>query len=115
MRARLNGIFNDVLDLRTWIPGEVDFSVDVRVNVGVVGIPGDDDFDLNVCTPGWLVENSSSALWGRGMLVVSEFDFSVIESVISSYIDSCEADTWAEIATKLCRVMKWEFDDYQSS
>ncbi|HDS1091113.1 TPA: Imm8 family immunity protein [Stenotrophomonas maltophilia] len=114
MRARLNGIFNDFVDLRAWVPDGGDFSIDVRVNVGMVDVSGGDDFDLNICTAGWLSRNSPSALWGRGILVVREFEFSEIESVISSYVDSCEAENWAGIVAKLSRVMRWEFDDYQS-
>ncbi|HEL4804968.1 TPA: hypothetical protein UN084_000445 [Stenotrophomonas maltophilia] len=43
-----------------------------------------------------------------------EFEFSEIESVISSYVDSCEAENWDGIVAKLSKVMRWEFDDYQS-
>jgi hypothetical protein len=112
MKAILKGVSNDLFDLSGWAPDGVDFMIDLRVSVGAAGISGADDFELNVCTPGWLRDNSFAPRWGRGLLIVNDFNYSVIKDIIARYIDGCDGDSWDEIVAKLCVVMKWEFDDY---
>lgn len=115
MRAVIKGISNDVFDVGTYVPESVDnFSLSLRIRIGLDCTQGADDFELFICTPKWLEERMWEPRWGRGLLIVREYDFSTINGLIHEYVSRCEGDSWGTIVIKLGKVFSWEFDDYQS-
>jgi hypothetical protein len=46
---------------------------------------------------------------------VRRYNFPRIEGFIRHYVDECSGETWEEIAEKLARLGKWEFEDYRES
>ncbi|MGO4402052.1 immunity 8 family protein [Achromobacter sp. PAB15] len=115
MRAVIKGISNDIVDIETYFPGSVDnFSLSLRVRIGLDCTKGADDFELFVCTPKWLEETVWEARWGRGLLIVREYNFSTINGLIHDYVSRCEGDSWEDIVRQLGKVFSWEFDDYQA-
>ncbi|RAU44643.1 MULTISPECIES: immunity 8 family protein [unclassified Pseudomonas] len=114
MRAVIKGIYNDIFDVETYRPESVDnFSLSLRIRIGLDGTQGTDDFELFICTPKWLEETVWEARWGRGLLMVREYDFSTIVGFVHDYVSRCEGDSWETIAMQLGKVFIWEFDDYQ--
>lgn len=115
MQAIIKGIYNDVLDVATYCPENSDnFSLSLRIRIGLDCTQGADDFELFICTPKWLEEAVWEARWGRGLLIVREYDFSNINGLIQDYVNRCEGDSWETIVTQLSKVFSWEFDDYQA-
>lgn len=115
MRAVIRSISNDVLDVETYCPESVDnFSLSLRIRIGLDCSQGADDFELLICTPKWLEETVWEACFGRGLLIVREYNFSIINEFINDYVSSCEGDSWEAIVMRLVRVFSWEFDDYQA-
>lgn len=115
MRAVIKGISNDIVDIETYFPESVDnFSLSLRVRIGLDCTKGADDFELFVCTPKWLEETVWEARWGRGLLIVREYNFSTINGLIHDYVSRCEGASWEDIVRQLGKVFSWEFDDYQA-
>jgi hypothetical protein len=115
MRAVIKGISNDIFDVATYSPENVDnFSLSLRIRIGLDCTQGADDFELLICTPKWLEETVLDAHWGRGMLIVREYNFSAISERIHGYVSRCEGECWETIAIQLGKVFSWEFDDYQA-
>ncbi|MCU1731804.1 MULTISPECIES: immunity 8 family protein [unclassified Pseudomonas] len=115
MRAVIKGISNDVFDVETYCPENVgNFSLSLRIRVGLDCTQGADDFELFVCTPKWLEETVWEARWGRGLLIVQKYNFSTINGLIHEYVSRCEGDSWETIVVQLGKVFSWEFDDYQA-
>jgi Immunity protein 8 len=115
MRAYLHLIQSpDVEDLTTYEPSETSFAVFLQLLVG----PGPDreggeeSFNLTVCSPDWL-RDAVQPVVGRHLLIVNRFQFAEIESFILKYIDSCEGDDWDQVAEKIGRLGRWEFEDYK--
>ncbi len=46
------------------------------------------------------------------MLVVEDYRPEAIISYVEQYVSSLEEESWIDIATKIARVMEWEFEDY---
>lgn len=91
------------------------FGVWLTLTVGPDDQDGGHLFQVLVCTPDWLKKECSAhqALWGRHMLIISEYDSDLIVQEIINYIDSIsETDFW-EAAQKISRIGAWEFEDYQ--
>jgi Immunity protein 8 len=104
-------------DLKNYYPDlPENFGLSVKIVVGVGDGDAGDIFDLLICTPEWLKGEIAvdGYAWGRGLLLVSEYNFQLIEKVISGYVSRIYGEDWAEIAQKLSRVAQWEFEDYQS-
>ena len=85
--------------------------------VGPDNSEGEESFEIEVCTPKWLMENYSSEeiILGRHLLIVQKFDYKSIHRRILTYLAQCTGDNWSEIALKVSRLGKWEFEDYSSS
>jgi hypothetical protein len=115
MKLALRSIHSaDVDHLDLWTPSN-DFGVDVRLTVGPQGGPGEESFDLTVCTGGWLAAQAREhgCIEGTHHLVVDHYDWSVIRTYIASRVDRCEGATWREAAEQLAKFAHWEFEDYK--
>lgn len=51
--------------------------------------------------------------WAGGKLVVRSFARETVEAALNEYVRSVDGDDWSEVATKLNRFMRWEFEDYE--
>ncbi|MGV3502982.1 MAG: Imm8 family immunity protein [Adhaeribacter sp.] len=49
---------------------------------------------------------------GRRMIVVYYYNYLALEQQIREYCQNCTGNTWEEVACKLTRMGKWEFEDY---
>jgi hypothetical protein len=117
MIAELKHIHSpDVDDLSTWTPEGGSFSILLQVIAGPAGSPGEESFDVTLCTPAWIetILKSEKIIMGRHLLIVMEFDYDRIYSFISKYVSSSSGNNWSEIASKLARLGHWEFEDYNS-
>jgi hypothetical protein len=116
MRAAIK-YFNspDVFDLENFAPDQKDnFNVFVQLMVGPIDTEGYESFDIVICTPKWLLENHdiSDIIFGNHYLIVFEYNYKKIYNKLKEKIDNLEADTWDEIALKIGKIGKWEFEDY---
>jgi hypothetical protein len=103
-------------DLETYRPDDPeDVGLLVQVIVGAAGEPGEESFDVMVCTPRWLDREARrfGPLIGRHYLVVARYDFAEIRAFITKVVDAENAPTWRELAERLGRFGHWEFEDYQ--
>ncbi|MEM5342290.1 immunity 8 family protein [Paraburkholderia azotifigens] len=115
MYAVVKAISCDEFDLRTFTPDDPScFYLNIRLRIGLAETSGADDFELCVCTPEWLRQTVTEPRWGRHLLIVREYSLASIEKYIQSYVAECDGDDWKTIATKLSRMVAWEFEDYQS-
>jgi Immunity protein 8 len=117
MRAQLRS-----LDLRpdpSTLPSEPrEFSLVARMIVGPPESPGEESFDITVCTPEWLAEqcNSSGGIYNpRHHVVVAAdmFDQHALRAWLEARVREVEAPTWSEVGERLGRLAYWEFEDYR--
>jgi hypothetical protein len=87
----------------------------LELEIGTADDVGADIFHLMVCTPQWIEQQyaGEGSIWGRGMLVVFQYDISHIQSIVRNHIGRYTAPTWEELAIKLNRITKWEYEDYR--
>jgi hypothetical protein len=115
MIAELKNIHSpDIEELSSWVPESDTFSILLQAIIGPAGSPGEESFDITLCTPSWIeaVLKSEKVMTGRHLLIVSEFNYDRIYNFISKYASSCSGDNWSEVASKLARLGHWEFEDY---
>lgn len=96
-------------------PDPFDDSFWLRMLVGPQGGPGEESFDVLVCTPGWLARAvaEEGPQVGRHRLVVEKLDLPAAETFLRRQIERLEAATWDELAAKVARLGYWEFEDYR--
>jgi len=119
VRAELKRLHSpDVYDLKGYLPEEPDsFGFLLQAMVGPQGMEGEESFDILVCTPEWLKRNHdpSDIVVGRHYLFVFRYEYESLVEFISAFVRQCVGDSWKEVAQKLCRLGKWEFEDYRES
>ena len=102
----------DVGDLRAFAPPNDAFAVLVQLIVGPSDGPGEESFDVLVCSPAWLADQTGPII-GRHHLIVQGFSYDEVERVVLSYLQRCEGDEWKDVAEKVGRLGLWEFEDYR--
>lgn len=117
MNAELKRIHcPDVFDLESFVPEVVDnFCLFLQIMVGPQGKEGEESFDIELCTPKWIegkVANGEFFI-GRHYVFVREYNYEKLQIFIDTFLRGCSGQNWNEIAEKVARVGKWEFEDYQ--
>ena|SRR5437588_6332133 len=102
----------DADDLRVFVPTSPAFSLLVQVLVGPSDGPGEESFDTVVCSPEWLAERGKPTI-GLHHIIVPRYDYDELLALILDYLDSCEGKDWGEVASKVGRLGRWEFEDYR--
>ena len=49
---------------------------------------------------------------GRHHLIVREYNYQKIADSIQDFLRECTGESWIEVAEKVSRLGKWEFEDY---
>ena len=92
MRAGIKYLYSPDIngDLREYNPLRNDnFSFLLQMIVGPKDAEGEESFELNVCTPQWLMTNlqNDSILFGRHRLIVLEFNYERIVRHLTKYVE----------------------------
>jgi hypothetical protein len=115
VKAALRAVHSpDVEDLASYAPGD-EFGFLLEMMIGPREEEGEEAFELVVCTPGWLARTlENHPVSGAGYLFVGRYDFAAIEAYLRTHVEMVEGATWKDVATKLSRFARWEFEDYES-
>lgn len=87
----------------------------LRMLVGPADGPGEESFDVLVCTAAWLAGTVAreGPQIGRHQLVVEKLDLEQAEQFLRRQIERLDASTWEGLAERIGRLGYWEFEDYQ--
>lgn len=98
-----------------WHPDDAErFALHVTAGIGPAGADGCEWFSFWICTPGWVAaseELPKGFAFGR-YLLVSAWEPDVIDRAIRDLCRRTRGETWSEVAAKLSRFARWEFEDY---
>jgi hypothetical protein len=91
------------------------FVLRVTALVGPAGQEGEEGFDFTVCSPAWLAQDElpKGFAFQRHTLLVARWDAGLVERAISDLCLRTEGEDWTEVAQKLSRFGRWEFEDYR--
>lgn len=88
-----------------------------RLSAGPADGPGEESFDVTVCSPEWLAARCRDGDFfdARHHLVVDveHFDQRALRSWLEKRVTAVSGDNWTEIGEKLSRLGYWEFEDYR--
>ncbi|WP_067721172.1 Imm8 family immunity protein [Nocardia yamanashiensis] len=115
MKAELKGLHSPDAEIAD---GTGEVSIDtllVQLMIGPEGAPGEESFDLVVCTP--QAQARADSVLGSGSekfrLVLDRIDIAGIRAYIDHFLRDLERPTWEELAVGIGRIAKWEFQDYR--
>lgn len=117
MKAELKGIYSPDADLTD---SSAELSADillVQLMIGPENAPGEESFDVIVCTP----EGQARAGDSHGTepneytVVLDRIDIALVRRYVNDFLRDLERPTWEELATEISRIGKWEFQDYRRS
>jgi hypothetical protein len=93
-----------------------DFLLLARLLVGPSNGPGEETFDVEVCTPEWLARRSAAEgfIDGRHTVITTldTFTEDALRSFLTRRVENVSGETWNEVAHKVARLGLWEFEDY---
>ena len=119
MNAELRAFWSDeVEDLDHFSPPQPDcFKLRLVASIGIHGQPGQDTYELLLCTPKFL-ENEltiNQVLPAIHRLIVKEYNIDQVEGWLRTYCLSIAGDSVNEIQDRLRLLGHWEFEDYRES
>jgi hypothetical protein len=98
----------------TRFPG---FAFGVQLLVGPADGPGEESFELTVCSPEWLAVRCRSGELVNGLHHVivgwDSYDERVLRDWLEARVRAVEAATWDGIASELRFLGGWEFESYR--
>ncbi len=100
------------------LPSDPDeFVLLARLFVGPSDGPGEESFDVEVCTPEWLARRCAAEGFvdGRHTVIttVDTFTEDGLRSFLTRRVENTSGETWHEVAEKVVRLGLWEFEDYR--
>ena len=116
MKAVIRSLMSlDVDDLDGWAPASEVWALGLRVFAGPDGGPGEECFDITVCSLAWLTErvHCGGVFDGRHHLVLESYDWPMVRTYVMQRVRRCEGATWRDVAEQLARIGYWEFEDYR--
>lgn len=105
----------DLLDMQDDVPEDTEhFAMLVQAFIGPSDGLGEESFDFLVCTIDKVADNvkKDGFMFGKHYLVVEYYNYQLIFDVIDSLCNRISGSSWKEVAEKLGRYGKWEFEDY---
>lgn len=104
----------DVLDLDNPSLRENEpYCVLIQAMFGPEGADGEESFDLLVCNNLWVEQQSRLGAFSSGHhLIVARFDIDEIRAFLEQAASKSSGASWEEVARKLGRYGKWEFEGY---
>lgn len=118
MRAQLKSLHSPDVDLESFVPEDSkNFGFLLQAMIGPEGEDKSESFDIQVCTPGWLLERKErnvipDVILGLHQVIVFSFDLQKITGALDHYCRNCVADDWAGLTAKLKCLGAWEFEGY---
>lgn len=106
----------DLLDMRASKPANpAEFCILVQAMIGPKGEPGEESFDMTVCTPRWLEAYlaDGKVLFGLHYLFVDQYDYEWIWGAIAQLCDRISGPSWNNVAEQLSKYGRWELEGYQ--
>jgi hypothetical protein len=84
--------------------------------VGPLDEVGEESFDFIVCSPDWMFDQMPGNItMGLHYIFMKRFDHTQLEAFVERYCATCEGPSWRDVAQKVGRLGKWEFEEYEPS
>jgi hypothetical protein len=118
MKAKLKSLHSPDVDLASFSPVDpTNFGFLLQAMIGPDGQEGAESFEIQVCTPKWLVDRHEQGVFpdiilGMYMMFVFSYDLRQISRTLERYCERCVGDNWQALAAKLARLGAWEYEDY---
>jgi hypothetical protein len=116
MKAQLKSLHSpDVDDLRSFLPEVPErFAVLVQAMIGPAGEDSAESFDIVVCSPAAIREEAEKGpVIGLHRIVMARFGYDDLVRTIREFCQRCEGATWQDVARRVGRLGRWEFEDYR--
>lgn len=104
-------------DPRELSANPAEFAFLARLYVGPSDGPGEESFDVQVCTPEWLAArcDEQGFVDGRHIVVTTLGGYSEpsLRAFLTGRVENQSGESWHEVAEKVARMGLWEFEDYR--
>jgi len=111
----LKSLSSSDIDIDKWNPKtleDVFISYDIEIGYSDNRF-GTNYFYVTVATPESLRKHrEGDFLVLNRTLVLSNYNYTIVESVVSKILEDCSRDTWEESCSVLQRYFLWEYEDY---
>ena len=93
------------------------FGYTLTFTIGPNSGAGEDYFEVFVASTRYLaqLDSAQAPAFLRHVIVAPDYNVPAAVALIEKYVSVLDEPSWAELAIKLSRVLRWEFEDYHTS
>ena len=90
------------------------FGFTLLFSIGVKGQEGADYFEVDVASPRYLEHLIPQPFFLRHIILATDYNLPEAVTLVRKYVEALDGDSWEELAGKISRVARWEFEDYRA-
>lgn len=116
MKAIIKSFYSSDLDVESYRPRDpLDEGQWIRLLIGPEDGPGEESFDVLVCTTRWLARDihRDHVQMLRHTLVMEVFDLELAMRRLRREVGLATGATWQQLLLSLVQIGRWEFDNYR--
>ena len=101
-------------DLSSYEPEDKQvFGFTLLFSIGIKGQKGADYFEVDVASPGFLEHLLPQPFFLRHTVLATYYNIPTTVALMTQYVEALEEESWEQLASKISRVARWQFEDYQ--
>ena len=102
-------------DLSSYDPEDKQiFGFTLLFSIGVKGQEGADYFEVDVASPSYLEHLMPQPYFLRHTILDTDYNIPKTVALMTQYVEALEEESWEQLASKISRVARWEFEDYRA-
>ncbi len=93
------------------------FGFTLTFAIGLEGSKGENFFEVLVASATYLaqLESVRGPAFLRHVILAPDYNVPAAVALVAKYINSLEEDSWEKLVAKINRVLRWEFEDYETT
>jgi hypothetical protein len=108
-----------LIDHESWnvdLPDDGVFRFWSEAMLGTCTSNGEEIFSFSICSPKWVENNAQDKpFFAQYTLITDTISEERVREAIASLLDSIDGSDWTDLANKISKYLRWEFDDYQET
>jgi hypothetical protein len=103
-------------DLSSYEPEDKQvFGFTLLFSIGIKGQEGTDYFEVDVASARYLELLTPQPIFLRHTILATDYNIPEAVALMTKYVEALEEESWEQLASKISRVARWEYEDYRSS
>lgn len=90
------------------------FGFTLLFSIGAKGQVGADYFEVDVASAGYLEHLRPQPFFLQHTILANDYNVPEAVALVRKHVEALDGDSWEELASKISRFARWEFEGYRA-